>query len=237
MLRVMGGPTATGLLGSLRVIPRMTRSKFGVGRHYDRTDKQAFFGPYRQRRAAGRNFHRVMGSIRHSGDLFEHAESALGNELAGTPALLVFGEKNDPFGFADIWRTHFPHAVSRVIDGGNHFPMCDDPDIVATWISDWHATRSGRHTAKRAKAEPPRVHRRGARMVLHPRQVLGLWMLIDAVLAGGPLSNSSGNLTTVDGQLPGSETERVDDLIAEHFGTNGTKAGLLVFESRTLRAD
>lgn len=143
MLRLMGGPTATGLVGSLRVIPRMTRSKFGVGRHYDRASKRAFYGPYRQRRAAARNFHRVMGSIRHSGDLFEHAESALGNTLAGTPALLVFGENNDPFGFADIWHQYYPHAVSRVIDGGNHFPMCDDPDIVATWISDWHRDSIG----------------------------------------------------------------------------------------------
>lgn len=138
MLRLVGGPTATGLLGTLRVIPRMSRGKFGVGRHHDPADKRAFFGPYRQSRAAARNFHRVMGSVRHSGDLFEHARSALENELAGTPALLVFGEKNDPFGFADIWRTHFPHAASRVIDGGNHFPMCDDPDSVATWITAWH---------------------------------------------------------------------------------------------------
>ena len=36
---------------------------------------------------------------------------------------------------------------SRVIDGGNHFPMCDDPDIVATWISEWHRDSVGsRHS-------------------------------------------------------------------------------------------
>ena len=39
----------------------------------------------------------------------------------------MFGEENDPFGFADRWHSIFPDATSWVVDGGNHFPMCDDP--------------------------------------------------------------------------------------------------------------
>ncbi len=39
MLRVIGSRPATGLLGTLRVIPRASRSKIGVGRHYDRADR------------------------------------------------------------------------------------------------------------------------------------------------------------------------------------------------------
>lgn len=54
-----------------------------------------------------------------------------------TTSSLVFGEKNDPFGFADMWRTHFPHARSHVIEGGNHFPMCDEPEAVATRMCEW----------------------------------------------------------------------------------------------------
>ena len=50
----------------------------------------------------------------------------------------VFGEKNDPFGFADRWRSMFPHARSWIVPAGNHFPMCDDPDGYASRLRDWH---------------------------------------------------------------------------------------------------
>lgn len=139
MLGVMGGRLATGLLGTLRVIPRMSRSKMGVGRHYDRADRQAFFGPYR-RRSSSRNFHRVMRSARRSTELFERAANALASNLSHLPVLTVFGENNDPFHFADHWRSLFPDAYSWTVEGGNHFPMCDDPVGYAQHIRDWHRT-------------------------------------------------------------------------------------------------
>ena len=139
MLRVMGSRAATGLLGTLRVIPRASRSKSGVGRHYDRADRAAFFGPYRSRRLS-RNFHRVMRSARRATAMFEQAAAALESDLADLPVLTVFGEKNDPFGFADRWQALFPGARSWTVPDGNHFPMCDDPAGYSQRIRDWHQT-------------------------------------------------------------------------------------------------
>jgi haloalkane dehalogenase len=138
MLRVMGSRTATGLLGTMRVIPRASRSKSGVGRHYDRADRAAFFGPYRAR-TFSRNLHRAMRSARRSTTMFEHAADALESDLAHLPVLTVFGEKNDPFGFADRWQALFPGASAWTVAGGNHFPMCDDPAGYTRHLRDWHA--------------------------------------------------------------------------------------------------
>ena len=137
MLGVMGSRTATALLGTPRLIPRLTGTRFGVGRLLQRSDRRAFSAPYR-RRGRGRNFHRAMRSAARSSALFESATLALSTTLRGRPAMTVFGEKNDPFEFAVTWQHFFPHATSHVIDGGNHFPMCDAPDDVAGFIRQWH---------------------------------------------------------------------------------------------------
>lgn len=142
MLAIMGNRPVTGLLGTLRVIPRMSASKAGVGRHYGPGDREAFFGPYR-RRTYSRNFHRAMRSARRSTGLFEQAEKALGSALAHLPVLTVFGEKNDPFGFADRWRSLFPETTAWILPGGNHFPMCDDPAGYAENLRAWHQTAIG----------------------------------------------------------------------------------------------
>ena len=63
MLAIVGSRTATATLGTARLVPRLTRGKAGVGLHYDKADRRAFFGPYR-RRSASRNFHRAMRSAR-----------------------------------------------------------------------------------------------------------------------------------------------------------------------------
>ncbi len=138
MLRVLGSRPATGLLGSIRLVPRLTRTSSGVGRHLDHADRQAFFGPYRSRRQA-RNFHRAMRSASRSSALFEEAEHVLSTTFSDRPVLTVFGERNDPFGFADHWHRLFPRASSWTVPGGNHFPMCDDPATFARRLTDWHA--------------------------------------------------------------------------------------------------
>jgi haloalkane dehalogenase len=138
MLRILGAPTTTAILGSLRVVPRLTRTRFGVGRHLDRDGRRAFYGPYALSRAHGRNFHRALASAARSAGLFADADRALRTTLAGLPVLTVFGERNDPFGFADGWRERFPSARAHTVSGGNHFPMCDAPRPVAARIADWH---------------------------------------------------------------------------------------------------
>lgn len=139
MLKIVGSRTATATLGTLRLIPRLTSSKAGVGLHYDRADRRAFFGPYRHR-AASRNFHRAMRSARRSRHLYVEAEKRLSSSFSDLPVLTIFGEKNDPFGFADRWRSMFPHAHSWTVPAGNHFPMCDDPDGYADHLRTWHRT-------------------------------------------------------------------------------------------------
>ena len=57
-------------------------------------------------------------------------------------SLTVFGERNDPLRFQPKWKALFPHARQVVIPGGNHFPMCDDPDVVADSIRSWHRETS-----------------------------------------------------------------------------------------------
>lgn len=147
MLRFMGGRSATNVLGTLRTIPRMTRSRFGVGRHLDAVGRRAFFGPYASSRQRSRNFHRVIASAHRSRGLFERAQRALETTLADTPVLTVFGERNDPFGFADRWRQLFPRARSYEVASGNHFPMCDEPSMVAEQIRSWHRAEVGSRTA------------------------------------------------------------------------------------------
>ncbi|MFN3255420.1 MAG: alpha/beta fold hydrolase [Ilumatobacter sp.] len=139
MFRFVSSRPTTVVLGTFRVIPRSTRTRMGVGRHLDNNGRAAFFGPYQQR-TASRNFHRVMRSARHSPESFEQAERALAGPLSQLPVLTIFGEKNDPFGFADRWKTLFPTAHGWTVTGGNHFPMCDDPIGFAHHITDWHHT-------------------------------------------------------------------------------------------------
>lgn len=149
MLRLMGSHPITASLGSLRVLPRLSSTTFGVGRHFDAGDRTAFLGPYRSRSKA-RNFHRTMRSAREAKHAFEHAEEALTGSLSHLPVLTIFGEKNDPFGFADRWKTLFPQAGQWTVKGGNHFPMCDDPDGFVEHVAKWHSVdvgRSSRHEA------------------------------------------------------------------------------------------
>jgi len=143
MLGIMGSRLATGVLGTFRVIPRVSQSKSGVGRHYDNGDRDAFFGPYRTR-TLSRNFHRAMRSARHSTGVFKEAEDALRSELAQLPVFTVFGEKNDPFGFADRWQNLFPAATCWTVPGGNHFPMCDEPTGYVERLRAWHRSEVAR---------------------------------------------------------------------------------------------
>lgn len=139
MFRIIGSRPIAVALGTFRVIPRFTRTRMGVGRHLDNIGRAAFFGPYR-RRTASRNFHRAIRSAWHSPDSFVQAERALAGPLSQLPVLTIFGAKNDPFGFADRWKTLFPTAHTWTATGGNHFPMCDEPIGFARHITDWHHT-------------------------------------------------------------------------------------------------
>jgi len=70
--------------------------------------------------------------------VYHEVERALTGPLRQVPLLTIFGERNDPLKFQPRWKALFPEARQVVVSKGNHFPMCDDPDLVATSIRDWY---------------------------------------------------------------------------------------------------
>ena len=120
-------------------IPRLTATSFGVGRHMDAPSRAAFFNGMGTR--GRRAFHNYIRDARQCDKLYEEIARALAGPLSGLPLLTIFGERNDPFGFQQRWKTLFPGARQVVVAKGNHFPMCDDPDLVAETIRSWHRER------------------------------------------------------------------------------------------------
>ena len=88
-----------------------------------------------------RAFHYYLRDARNCDALYERVESALAGPFRGLPLLTIFGERNDPLRFQPRWKALFPDAQQVVIARGNHYPMCDDPDLVARTISAWHRER------------------------------------------------------------------------------------------------
>jgi haloalkane dehalogenase len=81
-----------------------------------------------------------MRSAHNSEGIYERLDQALTGPFQGLPLLTIFGERNDPLGFQPRWKKLFPDAHQIVVSKGNHFPMCDDPDLVAASIREF--TRS-----------------------------------------------------------------------------------------------
>ncbi len=136
MLGLMGSRPMELFNRVTNLMPRATSGKFGVGRLLSKEGRAAFRGPFRQGEPR-RNFHRMMRDTKRSSDLLDSAEQALKAQLSSQPMLLVYGEKNDPFGFGDRFKSMFPEASEYIVPGGNHFPMCDDPAGIATALRQW----------------------------------------------------------------------------------------------------
>lgn len=138
MLRFMGGRAVTAVNVRTNVVPRLTATKFGVGRHLDGPGRHAFLGPTRDR-VRRRPFHSLMHDTSRSKDLLDAIETALGGALGDRPVLTIFGERNDPMHFQRDWKRLFPEARQIVVPKGNHFPMNDSPDLFATAMRRWWA--------------------------------------------------------------------------------------------------
>ena len=139
MLALMGSTlmrefdVATGLL------PRVASSNFGAGRYLDQLSRAAYragIGPQ-----GLRAFHYYLRDARHCDALYERAGAALTGPFQHLPLLTIFGERNDPLKFQQRWKGLFPAAQQVVVPKGNHYPMCDDPDLVARTIRTWHTDR------------------------------------------------------------------------------------------------
>jgi haloalkane dehalogenase len=136
MLALMGSSFMREFNVLTGLIPRISATSFGVGRHLDEPSRKAFRAGIGSR--GRRAFHAYMRDTRHCDDLYDRISSALTGPLAHVPLLTIFGERNDPFGFQKRWKELFPSARQVVVAKGNHFPMCDAPDLVANAIRDWH---------------------------------------------------------------------------------------------------
>jgi haloalkane dehalogenase len=95
-------------------------------------------------------FHDYLGEARFSDEIYDEVTRALTGPFRRLPLLTIFGERNDPLGFQPQWKRLFPGSRQITVPNGNHFPMCDDPGLVAGAIRAWH------HEVLGASMERPR---------------------------------------------------------------------------------
>jgi pimeloyl-ACP methyl ester carboxylesterase len=139
MLALMGSTAMREFSAWTGLLTRVTSRAFGVARHMDESARKAFYaGVGRQ---GVRAFHGYMRSALNSEAIYEQIDRALSEPFRRLPLLTIFGERNDPLGFQPRWKALFPDAKQLVVSKGNHFPMCDDPDLVAASIREWHRGR------------------------------------------------------------------------------------------------
>ncbi|MGE5275616.1 MAG: alpha/beta fold hydrolase [Acidobacteriota bacterium] len=141
-LALVGSPLVRELDVAAKFIPRLSATSFGVGRRMDGESRRAFLAGMEEGRV--RAFHRYLEDARRADGLFGAVDRALRGPFRDLPLLTIFGERNDPFGFQPRWKALFPEARQIVVAKGNHFPMCDDPDLVAGSIRSWHRERIAR---------------------------------------------------------------------------------------------
>jgi haloalkane dehalogenase len=129
MLALMGSAPVRGLDAAANVLPRVTSTSFGVGRHWSRADRAVFRAGIDV--SARRAWHAYFRDARGAEALYAQVDAALRGSLADRPLLTVFGQFNDPLRFQPRWKALFPAAHQLKVPRGNHFPMCDDPDLVS----------------------------------------------------------------------------------------------------------
>jgi pimeloyl-ACP methyl ester carboxylesterase len=139
MLALMGSAPMREFDVWTGLLPHITATAFGVGRHLDGRSRTAFLAGIG---AEGvRAFHAYLHDARVADHIYAQLDSALEGPFRHLPLLTIFGERNDPLKFQPRWKQLFPQARQVVVAKGNHFPMCDDPDLVAHAIREWHRER------------------------------------------------------------------------------------------------
>ena len=71
---------------------------------------------------------------RHADELYAELDDGLRGALSDRRLLTIFSQFNDPLRFQPRWKTLFPTAHQVTVRRGNHFPMCHDPDLVASAV-------------------------------------------------------------------------------------------------------
>jgi haloalkane dehalogenase len=136
MLALVGSPIMREFDALTQLIPRISCTTFGVGRHFDAPSIAAFYAGIG--RSGVRAFHSYLRDARKSETIFEQVTAALRGPFRRLPLLTIFGERNDPLGFQPRWKAMFGNIRQVVVPKGNHFPMCDDPELVARSIREFH---------------------------------------------------------------------------------------------------
>jgi pimeloyl-ACP methyl ester carboxylesterase len=134
MLAAMGSAPARELDAAIGWLPRLTGTGFGVGRHWCRADLAVFRAGID--RSARRAWHSYFRDARHADELYAELDAGLRGPLSDRPLLTIFGQFNDPLRFQPRWKALFPTSHQLTVRRGNHFPMCDDPDLVASGVKD-----------------------------------------------------------------------------------------------------
>jgi pimeloyl-ACP methyl ester carboxylesterase len=135
MLALMGSGPVRELDVATNVLGRVTSTAFGVGRHWRSADRAVFRSGIDA--SARRAWHAYFRDARGAEALYAEVEGALRGSLAGRPLLTIFGQFNDPLRFQPRWKALFPTARQLKVPRGNHFPMCDDPDLVASALKSF----------------------------------------------------------------------------------------------------
>jgi pimeloyl-ACP methyl ester carboxylesterase len=135
MLALMGSSAMRTIDVTTGLLPRISSTAFGVGRHLDGASRRVYRDGLQRSIGA---FHDYLRDARFSDEIYDEVTRGLTVPFRRLPLLTIFGERNDPLGFQPQWKQLFPDAQQIVIPKGNHFPMCDDPDLVAESIRGWH---------------------------------------------------------------------------------------------------
>ena len=151
MLALMGSGLVREFDAWTQFLPRVTASTFGVARSMDAATVRAF------RAGIGheglRSFHYYMRDARKNEDLYLHLSQAFAGPLRGLPLLTIFGEYNDPLKFQPKWKALFPGVTQVIVPKGNHFPMCDNPELVAQTIRSWHWEKVKLHSGSKPQTK------------------------------------------------------------------------------------
>ena len=136
MLAIMGNSITREIDAFTGWMSYASATRFGVARHWDHATRSTYRHGFKRRQR--RSFHRYMAAAR------RHDYTPIDNtikQLETRPVLTIFGQRNDPLRLQPKWKARFANATQTVVPKGYHFPMCDNPKLIADTITQWH-TRS-----------------------------------------------------------------------------------------------
>lgn len=135
MLAMFGSAAVRWFDSATKTLPFATSGPFGVGRTMEKPSRLAFRRAFD--RPATTTMHRLFANAARNDEI--HSEAAEGLAvLAENEALTVFGGWGDYLRFRRQWRQRLPELTEVSIPRGIHFPMNDNPPMVAGAIAAFH---------------------------------------------------------------------------------------------------